>query len=111
MSRFEVNTPAYQFVYGVDHVTGTFIQVHDNLTDEDDTLIVRIDNQGVSRYKDTDTVVQANVLDTLELRFTLARSRNNPYPNLGDDDILQVAKAFDVPLSSATIYTNINELI
>ena len=120
MSRFEIENDRHILAYGVDNVTSVFVQVLDKtIEDEDNQLVLRIDNLGIvvweNAYEDlvdeeskTAPVVftdqQNRLIDEIKQRFVYARKRNNHYPNLHADDIVQVAKAFAVDIDARVVY-------
>lgn len=96
MSRKEIIGEKFTIVFGVDRVTGAFVQLWVNPAEEQDKAIIVIDNNGVSMDRQAEQTLTADIL--LYLTNTLQRFRRfwdaNPgqRPNLGEQDVIALAR-------------------
>ena len=107
MSRVEINIPNTNFkmVFGVDHVTSTFVSIYDTTQDPDEEneddeytspyYVFMVNNLGVCRRVSV-SPSQLDFINSLKSRFELAKKRNNFYPNLSTNDVIDIGVTFGI---------------
>lgn len=95
MSRKEIIGEKYTIAFGVDHVTGAFVQLWENPADEQDQALVRIDSGGVNTdYEAEETFDPAirRFLDETVQRFKdFKKVKPDERPNIGEQDVIALA--------------------
>ena len=105
MSRVEINIPNTNFkmVFGVDHVTSTFVSIYDTTQDPDEEneddeytspyYVFMVNNLGVCRRVSV-SPSQLDFINSLKSKFELAKKRNNFYLNLSSNDVIDIGVIF-----------------
>ena len=85
MSRVEKEIEKYMAAFGVDHATGTFVQIWEQPHDDQDAPLVRIDNMGIWTPLDYEEKLSESVQDFLNdihQRYIYSKRHGNPRPNI-----------------------------
>ncbi len=97
MSRIERKTEdgRYTIVFGVDHVTSSFVMVYDHKLTDDLQVVFCADNTGVIFNDEALTSEQNIFAENMNKRFDIARQSGISFPNLAASDIVEVAEVFN----------------
>jgi len=89
MTRIEKSNEKYMVAFGVDRVTGSFVQVWQQPHDEQDGALIRIDNQGVLLDEEQPIALEDiigtsawNYLMGIKSRYEIAGRGGNNAPNI-----------------------------
>ena len=109
MSRVEIDilNTNFKMVFGIDHMkiftTSTFVSIYDTTEDPDEEneddeytspyYVFLINNLGVCRRASV-SPSQLDFINSLKSKFELAKKRNNFYPNLSPNDIIDIGVIF-----------------
>lgn len=97
MSRIDIKGEKFDLAFGVDHVTGAFVQLWVKPANEQDASIAKIDSFGVSiEQEGTNSVLSKEVLDYLnhqEDRFKAYQAFGKPgRPNIDEHVVIDLAR-------------------
>lgn len=94
MSRTEKSSDKFDVAFGVDVITGTFVQVWHHPMDEQDGSFIHINNRGVEVDEDQPVSVKDiigesawNYLMGIKARYRLAQENGNPAPNIDAETV------------------------
>lgn len=111
MSRYEFESEdkRYLYVIGVDNVQSVFVQLYDqSIQEEDHQLVFRADNCGVATHvpkKYKFETGQQRVIDEMREAFDWAAKSHNPYPNIDEERLYNIALAFGISITKTEIYS------
>ena len=99
MSRGEIGGDKYTIAFGVDHVTGAFVQLWVNPIDEQDCAAVIIDSFGVRVEEEQMSALDEKTLryvDEQRKRFEIwHKSGRSGLPNIDTDVAIGLAKSIE----------------
>lgn len=109
MSREEIVGEKFTIAFGVDHMTGAFVQLWANPADEQDGALVRIDSHGVDTDNESEEPVDPAIqrfLERTDKRFKdFHRDKPGEYPNIDEQLVIELARvAGGFPDIAMTVY-------